>query len=143
MAVILVLALAGLFGPREETVESAEAGYRLTMEYGSVVRPGLPVPMSLTITHQGGFDGPVTVSFAQDVFDRFDFQNWYPNPDSETGQGEAVVYEFAPPAGDTLAISLDARVAPLQGMGRYTYWVAMQVDGELANRVEYDVWVMP
>lgn len=143
MAVVLVLALSGLLGPRKATASSVGGGYGLSLTYGSVVRSGEPVPMTLNISHAGGFAGPVTVAFDRDVFGRFDFQNWYPNPDQETGDEGSVVYQFSPPAGDTLTVVLDARVAPLQIGGRFSYWVAVVTAGQRVATVDYSVWVMP
>ncbi len=143
MAVVLVLALSGLFGPRKATAASLGGGYGLSLTYGSVVRSGQPVPMTLDISHPGGFAGPVTVAFDREVFERFDFQNWYPNPDQETGDEASVVYQFSPPAGDTLTVVLDARVAPLQIGGHFSYWVAVMTAGRRVAPVDYSVWVMP
>lgn len=140
---MLVLALLGLMGPHRSTKTSSEDGYHVTLQYGSIIRSGQPVPLELTIQHDGGFEGPLTVVFDQDLFDRLDFQNWYPNPDSETGEGDTVSYEFTPPSGDTFRASLDARVAPGQFGGPKDYWVAMDSDGAEINRIDYRVWVMP
>jgi hypothetical protein len=141
--VFVALACFGLFGPRDEEVSTSDGDWALTLEHGSVVRSGQPVPMEITVSHAGGFGGPVTVVFEQEIFDRFDFQNWYPNPDSETAAADTVTYEFAPPDGDRLHVSLDARVAPLQLGGRFTYWLGVEVEGQVLARTEYVMWVVP
>jgi hypothetical protein len=141
-AVVLAGAV-GLLGPREDTVTRVEGGWSLSMEYGSVVRSGQPVPMEIEVTHPGGFTGPVRLIFDQTVFDRFDFQNWYPNPDSETAGPETVVYDFVPPDGDRWHVSLNARVAPWQLGGRFTYWLGLVVGDRVVARTEYVVWVVP
>lgn len=143
MLLVSALGLAGVFGPSERTVQSTEAGYTLGLAHGSVVRSGEAVPLEVVVTRDGGFDGPVTLVFQREVFDRFDFQNWYPNPDSEVGEGNTVVYEFSPPAGDRLVVSLDARVAPTQWGGRETYALWLEVDGFMTARTDYTVWVVP
>jgi hypothetical protein len=140
---VVLAGVTGILGPREDTVARVEGGWSLTMEYGSVVRSGQPVPMEIEVRHPGGFNGPVRVIFDQSVFDRFDFQNWYPNPDSETAGPETVIYDFVPPGGDRLHVSLDARVAPLQAGGRFTYWLGLLVGDRVVARSEYVVWVVP
>lgn len=143
LALVIVVALTGVFGPRKATASAHEAGYTMSLTYGSVVRSGQPVPMSLTITAGGGFTGPVTVAFDRDMFERFDFQNWYPNPDHETGNRSSVTYRFTPPSGDTLKIVLDARVAPLQIGGHFSYWVSLMDAGRQIAPIDYSIWVMP
>ncbi|HSE54267.1 MAG TPA: hypothetical protein VLA97_00905 [Nocardioidaceae bacterium] len=138
-----ILSLFGLFGPSERTVRTADAAQQLTMTYGSVVRSGEAVPMEIELTRSGGFDGPVTLVFEQQVFDRLDFQNWFPNPSAEVGEGDTVTYEFDPPEGDTLGVSLDARVAPAQWGSRDTYALWVDVDGERTLVTDYTVWVIP
>lgn len=143
LVLIPALSFFGLYGPSERTVETTDGSYRLRMTYGSVVRSGEAVPMTLHLTHAGGFEGPVTMVFEQRVFDRFDFQNWYPNPASETGEGRTVVYEFDPPEGDTLGVALDARVAPTQWGGVDTYRLWVEAYGQPILETDYTVWVMP
>jgi hypothetical protein len=143
MLAVIAVSFTGIFGPSRRTVTTTDGAYRLTLEHGSVVRSGQAVPLRLEVEHVGGYDGPVTVVFDQDVFDRFDFQNWYPNPSAEVGEGDTVVYEFDPPEGDVLTVSLDARVAPTQWASHHSYSVALDVDGVETASTEYAVWVMP
>lgn len=143
MLALVGISFFGFYGPATDTATAVDGDYRLSLEHGSVVRSGQAVPLRLAVRHAGGYDGPVTVVFDQDVFDRFDFQNWYPNPSSETGEGDTVVYEFDPPDGDLLVISLDARVAPTQWFSHHQYFVALDVDGQQAARIDFSVWVTP
>lgn len=143
MILIPAVSFFGFFGPSERTVRAGNGFYELTMTYGSVVRSGQSVPMTIQLSRPSGFDGPVTVAFEQEVFDRLDFQNWYPNPSSEVGEGRHVVYEFDPPEGNTLGISLDARVAPTQWGGVDTYRMWVEENGRPVLETDYTVWVMP
>lgn len=143
MLLIPALSFLGIYGPSERTLVESNGAYEMTMTYGSVVRSGEAVPMTISLTRPGGFDRPVTVAFEQRVFDRFDFQNWYPNPSAEVGEGPNVVYEFDPPDGDTLGIALDARVAPTQWGGVDTYRLWVEEDGQPVLDAEYTVWVVP
>ncbi len=143
LALIVLAALLGWLGPREATVERAGAGYSLKLTYPQVTRAGQPAPLHLRITRSGGFDGPVQVAISDAFFDHLDFQSWYPVPSAEVGEDAVVVYEFDPPTGDVLDISLDARTAPGQFGGVDDYHVALVVDGESVARTPFTVWRMP
>ena len=140
---ILLVSFLGVFGPSRKTITTTDGLDELSLYYGSVVRSGQAVPMEITVTRAGGFDGPVTLAFDRAVFERFDFQNWYPNPSSEVGEGAEVVYEFDPPEGDTLQVTLDARVAPTQFGGRHKYSLHIDSDGVPTALTDYVVWVVP
>lgn len=143
LILIPALSFLGIYGPSERTQATQDGPMELSLSYGSVVRSGEAVPMEITVTNTEGFEGPVTVVFEKEVFERFDFQNWFPNPSSEVGEGAFVVYEFDPPEGDTLDVSLDARVAPTQWGGRDEYALWVEVAGQPTLRTDYTVWVIP
>lgn len=140
---IVVLGLLGMFGPRERTASEEGSGYGLEVTYGSVTRSGQPVPLEITVTSPEPFDGPIEIAFDPSVFERMDFQNWYPNPDTETRTSDELSYEFEPPDGDRFEVHLDARVSPGLGVGSEDYWVGVVVGGREVVRVDYTVWVAP
>ena len=82
---IVLVSFLGVFGPSRKTLTTTDGLTSLQLYYGSVVRSGQAVPLEVTLTREGGFDGPVTLVFDRDVFDRFDFQNWYPNRSTAAG----------------------------------------------------------
>lgn len=143
LLVVVLLGLTGLLGPRERTTHTSAGGYRLTVTHGSLVRSGQPVPLEITVESPEPFAGPVELQLAAGVFDDFDFQNWYPNPDKESRDGEVLDYQWEPPDGTRFDVHLDARVAPNLGFGPDHYWVAIVADGQQVARVGYTVWVMP
>jgi hypothetical protein len=53
-----------------------------------------------------------------------------------------VIWEFDPPDGDTLGVSLDARVEPGVQWGR-TGETSVLVDGQPVVTVRYKTWVLP
>jgi hypothetical protein len=143
LLLIVLLGLFGLLGPREQSVRAEGGGYTLDLTYGSIVRSGQPVPLEITVDPSMGFDGPVEVVLDAEVFDSFDFQNWYPNPDKETRSEAELTYEFEPPDSGPLTVHLDARVSPGLSFGPETHWVAVVVDGTQVVRGEYKLWVAP
>ncbi|SEE17314.1 hypothetical protein [Jiangella alba] len=143
--VLLVLAaLTGLLGPRAATTTASGDGYELIVRHGQITRSGLPVPLEITLTRPGGFDGPVTLAVSRDLLDRLDFNNWSPNPDGESVGPDRVEYEFTPPRGDTLHVLLDARTAPgqLPGLGRYSVAVVDDTGAAVAE-VRFRMAVLP
>jgi hypothetical protein len=143
LLLVVLLGLLGLLGPRERTTHTTVGDYRLTVTHGSLVRSGQPVPLEITVESSQPFDGPIELQLAAGVFDDFDFQNWYPNPDKESRDGDVLDYEFEPPDGARFDLHLDARVAPNLGFGPNRYWVAIVEAGQQVARVDYTVWVMP
>jgi hypothetical protein len=138
-----VAALVGVFGPTEQTITASSGGYEMRLAYPHVTRSGQPAaPYQVRVTHPGGFAAPIRIAFDEDVFDRFDFQNWYPNPESETGEPGEVVYQFSRPPGDVFELTLDARTAPRQ-FSRDSYWVTLLIDGAPMVRIDYTVWIAP
>ena len=143
MSLFVLASFTGIYGPKHKTLTTADGVTTLSLHYGSIVRSGQVAPLEITVTRSGGFDGPVVLVFDRAVFERFDFQNWYPNPAAEVGEGEQLGYEFDPPDGDTFKVVLDARVAPTQLGGRHEHWLYVDVDGRPTARTDYVIWVMP
>jgi hypothetical protein len=143
VAALVVAGALGLLGPRTGTVEGTGGGYDLTVEHASITRAGQPAPLHVRIASADGFTGPVQVSLCDAFFDHFDFQNWYPNPSAETSSPGRVIYEFDPPSGSVLDVSLDARTAPGQLGGREACRIALLEDDEPVVSVAFTTWVMP
>ncbi|MCY7373165.1 MAG: hypothetical protein LH461_05630 [Spirochaetaceae bacterium] len=144
LGLVLVLGAAGLLGIRSttETARSPE-GYQLEVTHAQVTRAGLAVPFHVTVRHPGGFDGPVTLSISSSLPERFDFQNFYPNPAKETATEGRLVYEFDPPPGDVFRLSLDARTAPDQNGSADTYRTALVIEGQQVAKVGFRMVVVP
>jgi hypothetical protein len=142
LAGFLVLGLTGYLGVRTRSTTAEGGGYKLTVTYGQVSRPGLATPWSVEIQRPGGFDGPVTVSSTNSYLDMFDENGFDPQPSKSTGTPDVVIWEFEPPDGDTLGISLDARIEPGAQWGR-TGETSVLVDGKPVVTAKYRTWVMP
>ncbi|WP_325599354.1 hypothetical protein [Nocardioides sp.] len=144
LVTIVVLAAVDLLGPRtgETTVQTGT--HSLGVEFPQIARAGEPAPLHITVDAAGGFGDVVQLRVCAELFDDLDFQNWYPNPSSETAQPPWVFYEFdPPPAGDTLEISLDARVAPGQLGGINDCQISVLVEDEPVVSATFTTWRMP
>lgn len=143
MVVVVVAGATGLLGTRTATTRATAGEKVITVTYPAISRSGQPSPLHVRVTSVGGFDGPVRIGLCDDLFDHFDFQNWYPNPSKETGDTDRLVYEFDPPAGETFEVSLDARSAPGQFGGIEDCRISLlEKDAEAAS-VTFHSWRMP
>lgn len=138
----LGVGLAGQLGVRSRSTTAQGDGYELTVTYGQVSRGGLATPWSFEVHRPGGFDGPITVSTTSAYLDLFDENGFDPQPRSSTATPEVVIWEFEPPDGDTLGVSLDARIEPAAQWGR-TGQTSVLVDGKPVVTAEYKTWIMP
>ena len=146
LAVLGLIVLAGLFnllGVRRNVVSSEADGYRLTVEYASVTRPGLSTPWEVEVTHDGGFDGPVTLATNAAYFDRFDFNQFFPEPASTGSRGDVVLLTFDGIEGDRLVVRFDGRETPTYTFGLAEATTALEIDGREVVRVDYTTVVMP
>jgi hypothetical protein len=142
LLLVLVAALLGYLGVKKAKVSGSGHGYHLDLTYARIARAGLDVPWELTITHPGGFDGPVVVETTGAYFDIFESQGSSPEPTSETSDGDWDRMTFAKPVGDTLTIDLDIYVQPASQVGRSG--TARVLDhGRPAASVDFKTWLLP
>jgi hypothetical protein len=143
LAAVVAAGALGFLGLRTETVEVVSGDYRLEVKYASITRAGEPSPLDIRVEHSGGFPGPIQLSLCDGYFDHLDFQSWYPTPSAETGTPRTLDYEFDPPTGDLLEISLDARTAPGQFGGRETCTITLLDRDKPVTSVTISTWRLP
>lgn len=144
VGLVVLLGLSGVLGIRSSTSTARSPdGWSLAVRHAQVTRAGIAVPFHVTVRHAGGFDGPVTLSLSSDLMERFDFQNFYPNPAKETATEDRLIYEFDPPPGDTFRLSVDARTSPDQNGSTAVYRTSVLADGRPVAEVAFRMWVVP
>ncbi|MGZ4603525.1 MAG: hypothetical protein ACXV0U_07990 [Kineosporiaceae bacterium] len=143
LAAIVLAGLVGLFGIRHATVSRSADGYTLSVRHAQVTRAGIAAPFQVRVHHAGGFARPLTLVLSRTLLERFDFQNFYPNPSKETASDQYVYYDFDPPPGDDFQLNLDARTAPDQRGSTAVYWTALVIDDRPVTGVEFRMWVAP
>jgi hypothetical protein len=140
---VVLAGLTGLFGIRSVTDASSGGGYRLAVHHAQVTRAGIAVPLHLRVEHPGGFSKPITIAMSAALPERFDFQNWYPNPSKETATQNFIYYEFDPPPGDVFQVSLDARTSPDQNGSAGRYQIRLLDGTAPLATVGFRMWVVP
>ncbi len=118
MFVFVAVGALGLFDTRDGEGEAAGGGVELEVSYPERARAGLDSNLELTITRSGGFDEPVPVAIDAEWLSIFQVGGVQPQPDSETADPERVIWEFEPPPGDTLQVSIDLALRPALRAGK-------------------------
>lgn len=142
LGAFLALGLTGFLGVKSRTTTVTGGGYELTVTYGQVSRAGLATPWSFEVRRPGGFDGPIRVATNTSFLDMFDENGFDPDPSSTTATPDEVIWEFEPPDGDTLGVSLDARIEPGVHWAREGE-TSVLVEGRKVVTARYKTWVMP
>lgn len=145
LGVIGLLVLAGLgnvVGMRIGTVSASAAGVTLEVRYAEVTRSGLETPWKVAVIAPGGFDGPVTITTTAEYFERFDFNQWYPEPSGTTLRDDLLVMTFDRPQGDVLLVRFDGRASPTFGLGSGAT-TSLDTEGLSPLSVSYRTLVMP
>lgn len=142
LCLLLLAAALGFLGVKTATAVQEGGGYRIEVTYGKIVRPGLAVPWQLEISKPGGFDGPITVAVNSSYFEMFDENGFSPDPSSSTSTADQEIWEFDPPDGETLLVSLDARIEPGVQWGKVGK-ASVLVEGVPAVTVSFKTWVVP
>jgi hypothetical protein len=143
LALFILAGLLNLLGVRSATVSAEGDGYRLSVEYEEVTRPGLASEWIVEVRRDGGFDGPVTLATDATYFNRFDFNAHYPEPASVLPRGKEVLYVFEEIDGELLRVAFDGRASPTFVFALARGSTGLEVDGREIARVDYTTVVMP
>jgi hypothetical protein len=140
---VFILGLLNVPGVRSATAEASSGGWSLSVKHATVTRPGLASPFEIAIARPGGFEGPVTVAVAADYLALFDENGLDPQPNTETADGEWLIWEVEPPDGDRLTLSYDARIEPAAQSGRDGTVAVWTSAGEPVVDVSFHTTVLP
>ena len=147
ICLILLAAVLGGLGVHTRTATASGGGYELSVTFDDITRSGLPGNMGIEIRRTGGGPWPPTidVSMTSSYGDILDTNATDPEPVESYTTGERTVQRFStPPAGDTMTVSVDARVQPGVQWHRARGEVAILDDaGRDAVTVKISTFVMP
>lgn len=145
LVVFLALGAFNVYGVRTRTASASAGGYELSVRYATVSRPGLATPWSLEVRRPGGFPDGLTVAITSSYFDAFDENGLDPQTVEETNDGEWTIWTFGPSAGDTVAVSFDARIEPGVQLTRLKGQAEVRANpsGAPVATVAFSTFVMP
>jgi hypothetical protein len=145
LATFIALGALNVYGVRTRTASASGGGYELEVRYATVSRPGLATPWSLEVRRPGGFPDGLTVAIISSYFDAFDENGLDPQPVDETNDGEWTIWTFGPSAGDTVSVSLDARIEPGVQLTRVKGQAEVRTEpsGAAVVTVAFSTFVMP
>lgn len=138
----VLLGVANLMGVRLAEERTSADGLTFAVTYAKVTRSGLETPWKVEVRSPLGFEGPVTITTTAEYFERFDFNQWYPEPSGTVLRDELLVLTFDRPQGDLLLVRFDGRASPTFGLGSPAT-TALDTDGLPRLSVSYRTWVMP
>lgn len=142
LALVVAVDLAGGLGVHTVTRTATGAGYRLTLSYPGIARPGLDVRWRVTVEHPGGFGAPITLALTGDYLRIFETQGFHPEPSAETRDGTDLLMRFDPPPGDTFVLDYDAYIQPASERGADGR-LALRVHGEPVAAVDFGTFLWP
>ena len=142
MALLIVLGLTDRFGLRMGSATVEGDGVSFRVEYASVTRSGLATPWQVEVRSPAGFSGPVTIATSAAYFDRFDFNQWYPEPTGTASRGDLLLLTFERPEGELLRVRFDGRASPTFGLSS-SATTSIETAGLPPLSVDYRTWVMP
>jgi hypothetical protein len=143
LVVFVAVGLTGLLGVKSASRHVTGEGIDLDVRYGRVSRPGLATPLTIEVRRPGGFDAPVVVELDADYFDMFDLNGIYPSPAGEVSQGDRLRWEFDPPDGELLRVSLDMRASPARAAPGSSRVAVLDPDGRTLVATEVDTLIVP
>jgi|GEM_PF-899423 hypothetical protein len=144
LALLVVAGLLNLFGVWVRVAAASRDGVTLEVSYAAVTRSGLQTPWTAVVRSSDGFEGPITIATSAEYFERFDFNQWYPEPSSTTIRDDVLLLSFEPPADgrEQLTVRFDGRASPTFGLGSQAR-TTLETDGLPPLSVEYRTVVMP
>lgn len=144
MTAFVLAGTASLLGGRLSVSSATAAGTGLQVTYAAVSRPGHDAGWVLEVRRRGGFDRPVRVAVDSAYLDLFDQVQLRPEPRSSSSGDGTTIWEFEPPAGDTLRVRLEARFDQEAIGGRTGRTAVLEDDGSRALvQVEHRSLVLP
>ena len=139
----LVLGALNFFGMRTAKVQRSGGGYQMEVSYPRTGRPGIGAPVQIQLQHQGGFQGPVTISMSSDYLDILDVRTIVPEPNQVTTSDKDVIWQFNQPPGDTLVVSISSEFEPDEHPGRHPATIAVIDNGNPAVQANLTTWESP
>lgn len=143
LTVVVLLGATNVLGVRSASTTRSADGWTVTVTHPTVARAGLDVPLKIEVSAPDDFDGPIELALDRRYFEIFESQRFFPEPDSESSDGELWYVTFEPPpSGSTFQVAYDAYIQPSSQVGR-SGSVALLVDDAAVVTVPFRTVLMP
>jgi hypothetical protein len=145
LALVVVLALFGVFGVHSRTVaaSSSDGGMKIEVHYAQVARAGLAVPFSVTVTRSDGFSGDVSIGVSSSYLDLFDRNSVDPEPAGGRSNAHTTTWRFDEPHGTTFVMTIDMQVQAGQHFGRDGFVTVVDHGDGAVARATFKTWLAP
>jgi hypothetical protein len=144
LALVVVVGATGFLGVKSRTIYASGNGYRMSLTYPQVARPGLDIPWRLTVyAPPAGFPKQITIAVSNRWWDILEYQDLHPEPNVETATPEFIYLAFAPaPHSRRFSLSLDTYIQPSSQVGR-SATVQLIANDQTMTQFSYKTWLVP
>ncbi len=143
LVLFLLLGLSEQLGVRSATASSSADGYRLTVTYAAMTRPGLDTPFDIEVTSKKNLPDEIAIAVEHGYLDLFDENGGLnPEPTDSGADGRSVYWTFTTRGTRSFRASLDTILATGREWGS-SGTVALLVGGRTVTSVHIRTWVAP
>ena len=145
MLATVVMAGLGLLGVHRRTVTVSGGGYTLTVLYAGVARPGLDVPLRVSVTSEHGFGKQITLGVDRRYLGIFESQGMFPDNSDATSLGaDTVLLSYSPPpSGDLFVVDFDTYIQPGSQVGSTGSISVMDEDSKPVVTAHFSTFLFP
>jgi hypothetical protein len=144
LAIVVVAGLFDLLGVRSTTTTArAPDGTALSLHYAQVARAGLDVPFEITVRQPNRFTDSVKIAVSTSYLSLFDLNGTQPQPSSSTATQDQIIWEFDPPPGNVLVVTLDMTVQGGRHWGRSGSVTLLDREDHTIVRSTFHTWLSP
>ncbi|WP_293785000.1 hypothetical protein [uncultured Aeromicrobium sp.] len=142
LAIVVILAVAEAFGPRDRTVtDEAPDGSALTVRYPQLTRPGLETEVAVEWRRPSSITEDVHVIIDQSMMSDLGVELITPQPREQRSAGQQLHLTFDPPEDDEFSVLISGRLPTRETIGSHRY--TLGIEGAGGSTIEARTWVLP
>lgn len=142
LTLVVVLALAEAFGPRDATATAqAGDGSELTVRYPKLTRPGLDTEIEVRWKGSAPLTEEVVVVVDQRLFSELGIELIAPEPEAQRSAGSELYLTFDAPRHREFSALFSGRLPTRQTAGSHSF--SVRIDGVAESVAEARTWVLP
>lgn len=142
LALVVILAAAEAFGPRDRTAsDEAADGSALTVRYPQLTRPGLETEVEVEWQRPEPITEDVHLVIDQSMVSDLGVELITPEPREQRSAGRQLHLTFDPPADEDFSVLISGRLPTRQTIGSHRYSVGIEGGG--GSTIEARTLVLP